>query len=607
MDFLKKTEIILANDMINSDKIIALCDILIPKIMYIPLTQASVIQSSAIDFQSSLDPQSRSYFILQTLIALLEYRASNFNSAIELIKEIHKNISDQIEIEYKASSCVIVGISNRSLGQKELSLKYLQIAVEEYGKEPKLAHQQYLYGLSLYHIGEMFGEMNEYDEMLEKHLKFTDFGENIGNVDFINRGLNGIGRAYLGKKEFEKCLEYLKLADEKIKQAANLPFIARNQHDLGFTYFQMKEYEKSIHHYGKALEIRKANKYTNASITTLLGLSQVYTAKANFKTSIQLLEEAKAIAETFNVKRKIYQIYLELSLVYEQSKDFEKAFFYYKKFHELKEELDNVNKTQVENQKIREANTQLRQQKKLIETQKQKIETTVLKLKETNKYLESFASVAAHDLKAPIRIAASFSKLIERKYKTIFDDRDKEYFKFLTDNISLLAKMIDNLLSLSKLDKNLSDLEIVDTNEMLKIGMERLKDKVSTSKADILIKEKLPTVQAHETLIIQLFQNIIDNAIKHVSDNDVPKIIISVMNNENDKYHKFEIKDNGVGISKTQQPFIFELFSRADRHDSTGIGLATCKKIVTNYGGKIWVESELNQGTSIFFTLPSVN
>ena len=193
------------------------------------------------------------------------------------------------------------------------------------------------------------------------------------------------------------------------------------------------------------------------------------------------------------------------------------------------------------------------------------------------------------------------------EYKTIFDDRDKEYFKFLTDNISLLAKMIDNLLSLSKLDKNLSDLEIVDTDEMLKIGMERLKDKVSTSKADILIEEKLPNVEAHETLIIQLFQNIIDNAIKHVSDNDVPKIIISVMNNENDKYHKFEIKDNGVGISKTQQPFIFELFSRADRHDSTGIGLATCKKIVTNYGGKIWVESELNQGTSIFFTLPSVN
>lgn len=606
MKFLNKTKAILKNEMQDSDKIIALCDVLIPKVMYIPLSQASTIKLKVAQFQSHFHPKSQIYFITQILIALLEYRASNFNHSIELIKEINQNASDEILLEHKASSCVIVGINHRSLGQKETSLKYLQSAIEEYGDEPQLAHQQYLYGLSLYHIGEIFGEMDDYDDMLDKHLKFVDLGERKNNIDFINRGLNGIGRAYLGKKDFEKCLEYLKRADEKIKEAANLPFVARNQHDLGFTYFQMKAYEKSILHYEKALEIRKENNYTNAFITTLIGLSQVYTAKRNFETSIQLLEEAKSIAEQFNVKRKIYQIYSELSLVYEESKDFEKAFSYYKKFHELKEEVDNVNKTQVENQKIREANTQLRQQKKLIETQKQKIETTVLKLKEANKYLESFASVAAHDLKAPIRIAASFSKLIERKYKNTFDETDKEYFKFLTDNISLLAKMIDNLLSLSKLDKNLSELEIVDTNNTLKIGMERLKDKILNSKANILIRERLPKVQGHETLIIQLFQNIIDNGIKHVADSVIPKISISATKT-NDKYYTFEIKDNGEGISETQQPFIFELFSRADRHDSTGIGLATCKKIVTHYGGKIWVVSEINQGTSIFFTLPAVN
>jgi signal transduction histidine kinase len=604
MNFLEKTIEVLDNEMTNLDKIIAVCDILIPKIMYIPTAQVAPISLKIIQLRSNFHYKSQGYFIAQVLFAFLEYKIAHFDYAIELMQEINKDVSDDIPMVHRASGCVVVGVSNRSLGNRELALEYLQKALEEYGKEPDLAHQQYFYGLALYHIGEMYGEMKDYDEMLDKNIRFLEYAEKWNNIDFINRALNSMGIAYLGKKEYDSCLKYLKLADEKIKQAANLPFVARNLNDLGRTYFQLQDYQKSIDYYKQSLKIRKEIKDTNAIITTLISLSQVHRAKEDFETSINLLHEAEAIAEPLNVISKIYQIYQELSLVYEKSKQFENALIYYKKFHTLKEEVDNVNKTQIENQKIREANTQLRQQKNLIEEQKQKIETSVLKLKEANKYLESFATVAAHDLKAPIRIAANFSKLIERKYKDSFDQNDKEYFKFLTDNIGLLAKMIDNLLSLSKLDKNLPRPEIFDTTHSLSIALERLKDKIVISNAQITINGVLPTIQAHESLVIQLFQNIIDNAIKYMSK-DAPQILITSAPDDNKNYHQFEIKDNGVGIPEDKQPYIFDLFNEVNRQDSSGIGLATCKKIVTHYGGKIWVRSSLNEGTSIFFTLPS--
>lgn len=437
--------------------------------------------------------------------------------------------------------------------------------------------------------------------MLDKQELFYKIAKSQGNIDFENRALNGIGRAYIGLELFDVALSYFQSANENTKRSANIPFIAKNLHDLGDIFNLLGDVKQSLLNYEKAFNIRVKNGYKNAAITTQIAISKILIKQNRLEEAIDILEAAKMTAESINVKRKLGEILNSFSIVYEKKQDFEKALSYHKAFHQLKVELDNVDKTLLETQKVREANTQLKQQKAVIELQKRKIETTLEKLKVTNTYLENFAAVAAHDLKAPIRIASSFAKIIEKKYNDKWDKSDAEYFAYITTNIGKLGQMIDDLLALSKLDQDLLPAQKVRIPKVLNDVERRLYEKIKTSDTNLIYAQNIPLLMAHPSLITQLFQNLIDNAIKYRGE-DNP--IITINTKVKNGYCEFEIKDNGQGIAMNEQRYIFELFAGTHRKDSSGIGLATCKKIVTHYGGNIWIESALNMGTSIFFTLP---
>ncbi len=604
-DFREGVELIFPDDSICSNKVKALANFLVPRIMYIPFDQIKQIKEKLSCVETTTEQNGDDLPLLYLVHAFLIYRQGQYEQALLRIKDYEckkNNIKDDF---IRACYSTIKGACYRSLGQKENALTAFHITTGYFFANPDQAFASYLYHLSLYHIAEINAELGNYETMLKQQEKFLALSQSSGNVDMINRALNGIGRAYLGLDDYNNGLKYLQLAEKNSSKAGNIPFIAKNQHDMGIVYFKMKCYDDALAYLNKALKTRENYKLGDATISSHILMGRVYLEQANFEKAIAALKTAKSIAEDLKIIKKLCKIYEILSTAYEKNNKLDLALSCYKKFHTINENLNDVKSIQKENERVRETNTKLNQQKNIIGQQKAKIEVYASRLVEVNMQLQNFASIAAHDLKAPIRITNNFVGLLSRKHKGKWDDDDKEYISFITTNMTGLSRMIDDLLSLSKLNQDLPPMKTINTRKLLDEILNRLQSKIEEIKPEIVIQDNLPNILGHESLIGQLFQNLIDNTLKYRSE-AIPEIQISyspTQGLEQQKYITFEIKDNGLGIPDYLQEKVFELFSGSNGEDSNGIGLATCKKIVSNYGGNIWVKSKERIGTSMFFSL----
>lgn len=590
---------------ICSDKVEVLADFIIPKIMYIPFNQIEEIKEKLSYFEVTAKQNGNDFPLLRLIYASLTYRQGQYEQALSRLKRDERKKNYPKDDFMEACYSAIKGTSYRSLGQKENALGAFHVTTGYFSSNPTQVFASYLYHIALYHIAEINAELGNYETMLAQHERFLALSQSSGNLDMVNRALNGIGRAYLGLDNYNDCLKYLQLAEKESSKAGNIPFFAKNQHDMGIVYFKMKCYDDALEYLASALKTRENYKLGDATISSHVLMGRVYIAQANFEKAITALNTAKSIAETLKINKKLSGIYELLSIVYEKNNKLDLALSYYKKFHTVNENLNDVKSTQKENERVREINTKLNQQKNVIGQQKTKIEAYASRLVETNIQLQNFAYIAAHDLKAPIRITNNFIGLLSKKYKGKWDEEDKVYIDFITKNMTSLSKLIDDLLSLSKLDQDLPPMKTINLHKLIEEILNRLQRKMKEIKPEILIEDNLPNVIGHESLIGQLFQNLIDNTLKYRSE-AIPKIQISyslTKDFDQQKYITFEIKDNGLGIPDYLQDKIFELFSGTNGENSNGIGLATCKKIVSNYGGNIWVKSEEGIGTSMFFTL----
>ena len=225
-------------------------------------------------------------------------------------------------------------------------------------------------------------------------------------------------------------------------------------------------------------------------------------------------------------------------------------------------------------------------------------------LKRSNNELDQFAAVASHDLQEPLRMITSYISLLQHKYEPLFDDKARQYIGFVEDGAKRMAVMIKAILAYSQLGHKVTDLSNIDSSIALKNAVRDLQMKIEESHATI-VEGALPRVQANKGQLTQLFQNLLSNAMKFRSPQRLPVIQVSVVESESE--WTFALADNGIGMEEKNCSKIFQLFQRvhSDRHvDGCGIGLATCKKIAEHHGGRIWVESQWDVGSTFFFTLP---
>jgi PAS domain S-box-containing protein len=239
-------------------------------------------------------------------------------------------------------------------------------------------------------------------------------------------------------------------------------------------------------------------------------------------------------------------------------------------------------------------------------TDQKKAEDTLLNLNDelsrSNKELENFAYIASHDLQEPLRMISSFSQLLEKKYSDKLDQEAHEFIKFVVDGANHMQLLINDLLEYSRITTQVGICKTIDANIPVKRAIDNLQLKIENCNAVVKVSD-LPVVSGDELHLIRLFQNLIDNALKFTGTGN-PTIEINCKPDFN--AWLFSVKDDGIGIDPKNQEKIFEIFQRLnsrDKYPGTGIGLAICKRIVEQHGGKLWLESEPGKGTTFFFTI----
>ena len=241
-------------------------------------------------------------------------------------------------------------------------------------------------------------------------------------------------------------------------------------------------------------------------------------------------------------------------------------------------------------------------------SQQKKVEEELLKtakeLKSSNAELEQFARITSHDLKEPLVTISGFVKLLKRRYHGKLDAKADEFIDCAIEGTCRMERLLKDLLEYSRLGCKKKPYRELALSSLLDMAIQNLKSKIDATGTEIKVHE-LPFVRVDESQIVQLFQNLVGNAIKF-SGNKAPVIEIFSEKRENDWIIK--VKDNGIGIDPQYADQIFVIFKRLHReneYQGTGLGLAICKKIIESHGGDIWVDSLPGKGSTFSFLLPA--
>ncbi len=238
-----------------------------------------------------------------------------------------------------------------------------------------------------------------------------------------------------------------------------------------------------------------------------------------------------------------------------------------------------------------------------LEIANKNLKKSMVELKRSNAELEQFAYVASHDLQEPLRMVASYTELLEKRYKNKLDADANDFIHYAVDGAHRMQNLINDLLQFSRVGTRARPFTQTDCNLVVEIALTNLKELISETKTKIHF-DKMPTIKADESQLIQLFQNMVHNAIKFRNQKD-PKIEITAQKKSD--YWLFGVKDNGIGIDPAYKDRIFMIFQRLharSEYPGSGIGLAICKKIIERHNGKIWFESnDKDSGTTFYFTI----
>lgn len=226
-------------------------------------------------------------------------------------------------------------------------------------------------------------------------------------------------------------------------------------------------------------------------------------------------------------------------------------------------------------------------------------------LERSNKELELFAYVASHDLQEPLRLVSAYTQLLLQRYRDKLDAEAEPLIQFITEGVTRMQRLIQDLLAYSRVSSSTKPLLPVQSGQALEAALENLALTIREQQA-VITHDPLPEVLGDRTQLVQLFQNLLGNALKFRRDLP-PAIHVGVGRDPETAAWRFSVRDNGIGIEPAYFDRIFVIFQRLHgrrKYSGTGIGLAICKRIVERHQGRIWVESEPGRGTTFLFTLP---
>jgi len=443
--------------------------------------------------------------------------------------------------------------------------------------------------------------VEKYDQVLVDTTKTIIFN-NIGNIHFEEKSYEE------SKKHFQKSLvlaEQIQYTEMIALALAHLGKLSCEENDFG----------TAMSYADRANELLEDLGDVNAKSINLLNFAKLAHHSGDFETAILHLKEGIEISKKVRNEENEIACYRLLAEFYKDKKDFENAFHFKSLYAEKQEDyLKKQRNRQILDQEITfatrekeqqiEALTQANQLQAMLLQKQEEVKRANEQLTQANEELKQFAYVASHDLKEPLRMIGSYTQIIYRKFASEIDENTQTYFHYVRDGVERMDNLLDGLLKYATVGRGEQELKVVDLNDTILICQANLRLLIGESKTKMEVEE-LPSILGIGSLLSQLFQNLISNAIKFRNKDTIPEI--SIRSEETESEYLISIKDNGIGIKEEYKERIFVIFqklhARAD-YEGTGIGLAICHKIMQRLGGKIWVESEYGKGSTFFFTFP---
>ena len=238
------------------------------------------------------------------------------------------------------------------------------------------------------------------------------------------------------------------------------------------------------------------------------------------------------------------------------------------------------------------------------------VKTTLAQVQDSNAELQSFASVASHDLREPLRMITSYLRLLQERSPDALDTRAQRYINYACEGADRMRWLIEDLLSYSRLDRSVRDFEPVALEDVLEGAIRNLAAAIKNAGAEVTVDiNNSPVVMGGRNRLIRLFQNLLANSIKFHREGSTPRVTVGFADGDlagEPRHWVVSIQDNGIGIHADHQELLFNAFRRLntrDEFDGSGIGLAVCKKIAEQHGGRVWVASEVDQGSTFYVTL----
>lgn len=235
-----------------------------------------------------------------------------------------------------------------------------------------------------------------------------------------------------------------------------------------------------------------------------------------------------------------------------------------------------------------------------------RVESRTALLKQSNKDLEKFAYMASHDLQQPLRTISVMLEMIERQNHDKFDEENRKLFVMVREASQKMSELIKSILNFSRVGSRIVTYSMIESGQIFDIACRNVRHLIEEANAQINVA-KLPTIFFDGSHLLQIFQNLLINALKYRSPSPC---IIGVTASEDAESWTFKLQDNGIGIAPKNHEVIFDMFKRLhsdQEFPGSGMGLAICRRIIENFSGKIWVESEEGKGSTFCFMIPKIS
>ncbi len=597
-------------------------------------TTATQAQTQA---PTSTDSQKR----LNRLLQLAEWHASiQPEKAIAQAEEAMKIAAQQADKSAECKLTYILGSTYLHQGRLEIATEYFNQALQlcrqhcdtatlvkvfnaignihKLKGNYKLALEYFFKGLkydvksfnaTLYNnIAHAYAILKKYDKAVDYLQKGMSLAQCQNEPEPLIRCLINIGSNYYLQGKYKKAIEHFNQALETAIQYPNFTKQSvKCLHDIGAAHEYLGNHDLALENYRKALEISRKCGYFLDACCNIYKIGNIRLKQKNYVKALKYFYKCLEMIDEYSFESQRIDCLKAMYECYELQEDYAKANHFLKAVIKAQDQQRN-HRMECEMAALlidkEEEVALLEEKRKKMEIQNKTLSSSYKILEQTNKELQQYAYVVAHDLKEPLRNIGSFTALLQKRYGTDLDSTALEFMQYILKNTKHMNQLLSDLLKYATVNKDVQRLiiEEVKTQSVVEEVQRILASRIRTTQAVIEVGA-LPIVYCNRLHLTQLLMNLINNAIKFRSDRPCH---VRVRAKTKDDCYIFSIEDNGIGIEEDYQQQIFKIFNQLERHNhtGTGIGLAICDKIIKFYSGEIWVNSDKDKGSTFYFSLP---